>query len=285
MRGAIWGAAAFAVALIPAVAQEVPPREPAEWFQARHATAQLLILGTFHFKDAGLDDYKPEVDVDILSPPRQKELEALLEKLAAFRPTKVLVEVKQDRQGELDERYSAYRAGSDELPANEVYQVGFKLAGQLGHERVFAVDVLGRNYEGLPDRQTYAREHGQEDLLESPWDERFTDLYRHDDHLKARTSLIDYLVYLSSEERLRIGHGHYVLRDLALGVDGEYPATDSVSGWWYNRNLRIYSNILRVMEAGDRLLLLIGAGHVPIIRHAAAASPEIALVEVAEVLR
>ena len=83
---------------------------------------------------------------------------------------------------------------------------------------------------------------------------------------------------------MRIGHGHYVLSYLGLGNDEEYPATDSLTGWWYNRNLRIFSNVMRVMEPGDRLLLLIGAGHVPIIRHAADASPEIDLVEVSAVL-
>ena len=36
--------------------------------------AQLLLLGTFHFKDAGLDGYKPKYDVDILSAERQRQL-------------------------------------------------------------------------------------------------------------------------------------------------------------------------------------------------------------------
>ena len=37
-------------------------------------------------------------------------------------------------------------------------------------------------------------------------------------------------------------------------------------------------------HATAKLLLLIGAGHVPILRHAAAASPEIDLIDVSEVL-
>ncbi len=36
--------------------------------------AQLLLLGTFHFKDAGLDGYKPKHDVDILSEEGQKQV-------------------------------------------------------------------------------------------------------------------------------------------------------------------------------------------------------------------
>ena len=56
----------------------------------RHGADQLL--GTFHFSDAGLDDYKPKHDVDILSEKRQAELAEVLEALAAYRPTKIAVE-------------------------------------------------------------------------------------------------------------------------------------------------------------------------------------------------
>lgn len=261
------------------------PADPHDWFKPEHADAELLILGTFHFKDAGLDTYKPEVDVDILSEKRQAELGELLDKLAAFAPTKILIEADFDRQAEFEERYRAYLAGEFELTANEIYQVGFRLARRLGQERLYTVDAAGRNYEGVPDDlAAYAAEHGQAALLESPWDERYAELYRADDHAKAGQTLIEHLLYLNSPERLRIGHGHYVLRSIALGTAGEYPGADQLTGWWYNRNLRIFANVARVTEPGDRLLLLIGAGHVPILRHAAAASPEIHLVDVAEVL-
>jgi len=272
-----------------AVAQDAAAKDPAQkdpklWFTPEHATAKLVILGTFHFKDSGLDDYKPEVDIDIMSEARQAELADVLERLAKFAPTKILIEAKQERQGVMDERYSQFLTGEFELQANEIYQVAFRLGKKLGHDRLYGVDVSGRNYRDLPDSEAYAIEHGQEFPQADAWSERFTELYRVDDHSKADLTLRQYLLYLNSADRLRIGHGHYVLSYLGLGVDEEFPGTDSLTGWWYNRNLRIYSRILRVMEPGDRLLLLIGAGHVPIIQHAADASPEIDLIEVSEVL-
>lgn len=264
--------------------QKAPSDNPQQWFTAQHATAKLLMLGTFHFKDAGLDGYKPEVDVDILSEPRQAELKEVLDRLEKFAPTKILIEAKAERAEVIAERYRRYLAGEFELEANEIYQVGFQLAKRLGHERLFAVDVMGRNYADLADTEAYAVEHGQTFPEAESWEGRFTQLYQHDDQLKAKQTLREHLLYLNSEERLRIGHGHYVLSYLGLGNDEEYPATDSLTGWWYNRNLRIFSNVMRVMEPGDRLLLLIGAGHVPIIRHAADASPEVDLIEVSEIL-
>lgn len=279
----------FLALAIVVIAESVPDRkveaeDPRLWFTPEQATAKLLMLGTFHFKDAGLDGYKPEVDVDILSEPRQAELKDVLDRLEKFAPTKILIEVKAERAEVIDERYRRYLAGEFELEANEIYQVGFRLARRLGHERLYAVDVMGRNYADLADPEAYAVEHGQAFPEAESWEERFTQLYQHDDQLKAKQTLREHLLYLNSEERLRIGHGHYVLSYLGLGNDEEYPATDSLTGWWYNRNLRIFSNVMRVMEPGDRLLLLIGAGHVPIIRHAADASPEIDLVEVSAVL-
>jgi hypothetical protein len=267
-----------------AAAKEPAPKDPKLWFTPEHATAKLLILGTFHFKDAGLDDYKPEVDIDILSENRQAELADVLERLAEFAPTKILIESKPERQGVMDERYNQFLAGEFELQANEIYQLAFRLGKKLGHDRLYGVDVSGRNYKDLPDSEAYAIEHGQEFPQADLWNERFTDLYRVEDRAKASRTLRETLLYLNSADRLRTGHGHYVLSYLGLGVDEEFPGTDSLTGWWYNRNLRIYSRILRTMEPGDRLLLLIGAGHVPIIQHAADASPEIDLIEVSEVL-
>lgn len=278
----------FPLALLMGFTTAVCAEEPAnsrDWFTEQNADAQLLILGTFHFKDAGLDSYKPEVDIDIMSEERQAELAELLDRLAAFAPTKVLIEVDYDRNDEFNERYSAYLAGDYELGPNEIYQVGFRLARRMDHRRVYAVDADGRQYPDLPeDPEAYAAQHGQSAMLKGPWAERYMALYQAEDHAKAGRSLIETLLHTNDPERIRIGHGHYVLRSIGLGDETEYPGADHVTGWWYNRNLRIFANIVRFTEPGDRLLLLIGSGHVPIIRHAADASPEYGLVEVSTYL-
>lgn len=277
----------FAAVVLPRhVAAEAPPAMDLEAFRGHAPMADVLLLGTFHFKDAGRDGYKPEVDVDILSEPRQRELAEVLDALAAFRPTKIAIEAQGDWARRIvDAEYPAFLEGTFELPANEVYQVGFRLAKRLGHKTLHPVDAQGRRYDGLPeDGAAYAASTGQQDLLKSPWDERYTALYRHDDQAKANQSLRDTLLAMNTEERLLAGHGHYLLGGIALGKGDEYPGADHVSGWWYNRNLRIFANIRRIAEPGDRILVLIGAGHVPIIRHALQASPEFRLVEVAQVL-
>ena len=50
---------------------------------------------------------------------------------------------------------------------------------------------------------------------------------------------------------------------------------------WYNRNLRIFANLQRITEPSDeRILLVIGGGNVPVLRHCVQASPGHELVEV-----
>ncbi len=65
-----------------------------DFFSTDEPRARVLILGTFHFKDAGLDSYKPKYDIDILSDERQKELGALLDSLMQASPEVELIEVK-----------------------------------------------------------------------------------------------------------------------------------------------------------------------------------------------
>ena len=84
---------------------------------------QLMLLGTFHFKDQGLDGYKPKFSVDILSEKRQKEVEALVDEIAKFKPTKIAIEWKKDKDQRItDSLYNEYLAGRYKLRENEIFQ-------------------------------------------------------------------------------------------------------------------------------------------------------------------
>ncbi len=247
---------------------------------------KLLLLGSFHFKDAGLDGYKPKFDIDILSPERQREVEEVVSRLSKFRPTKIGLEVPKEKKDLINERYSNYLKGEYTLPSNEIYQLGFRLAKSNGLKSVEAIDVKGRAYDPEPDVKTFAEQNSQQQLLESPWNKRFEALYQHDDELKTKQKLWEHLHYINSEERIRIGHGHYLIGEFEVGKEDQYPGVDSVTGWWYNRNLRIFANLARMAQSpNDRILVLIGAGHLPILRHAAQCSPQFQLVEVEEFLK
>ena len=94
--------------------------------------AQVMLFGTFHFKDAGLDLVKNE-DFDVLSEESQEYLQGLAGRLQSFKPTRVLLEYSPENDEKINERYRQYLAGEFELPANEIYQLGFRIAKLAGH--------------------------------------------------------------------------------------------------------------------------------------------------------
>ena len=79
-------------------------------------------------------------------------------------------------------------------------------------------------------------------------------------------------------------HGIYLVNTFGVGEGEEYPGVDGFVSQWYNRNLKIFQNIRRISEPGESVVVVIGAGHLPIIRHAAESSPEFEVVEVADYL-
>ena len=244
---------------------------------------KLMLVGTFHFADAGLDSYRPKYDVNIMEEKRQKELADLIEHLARFAPTKIAIEARAEDMERLNGRYQDYLAGKYELKPNEIYQVGFRLAKRVGLKRLYGIDVKGRMYHTDEEWKAEKAKFALPDS--SPWDERSKKLYEDEDELKTTVSLLEYYRYINSAERLRIGHGHYLTGIFHAARDGDYFGPDNLSGWWYDRNLRIFDNIYKVIDSpNDRVLVLIGAGHVPILMHAAQSSPEVEWVDVRSVL-
>ena len=69
-----------------------------------------------------------------------------------------------------------------------------------------------------------------------------------------------------------------------VGGAGDYMGADWRTGW-YNRNLRIFSNLLRVRTSrADRILVIMGAGHIPLLLQMAQNAPEFELVPALSVL-
>lgn len=251
--------------------------------------AQILVLGTFHFKNAGTDDYKPKYSVDVQSAARQREIASLLDTLAAFRPTKIAVEWLADEQAELDKSYGNYLAGKQELTANEIHQLGFRLAERLGHKRLFAVDAKARWYDNNFSTELmmqHARQNKQEQLMQrgQKWDAYFNNLSEFDDKMKTEMSITDFLVYLNKLETLKVTLSQYLVGSVEVGGNGDYYGADMRTAW-YNRNIRIFTNIQRLAsEPGERVLVIIGQGHVPILRHLVENSLEFELVEFSKML-
>ena len=266
----------------------------------RPAPTPVLLLGTFHFDDRGRDRYKPEHRLELSS--RQAEILEVAECLARFQPTKIAAEFDALEQRAVDRDYGAFLRGNFELPGHEGYQLGFRLAQRLGHDRVYAVNAWGRFYDpprdldledalGEPGRPfdpydaltAYAREHDQTQVL-GRWTDHYLARFAGLDEKKMQQPVRQTLRELNQPSTILEWHGVYLVDHFKVGVGHDYPGVDAATAW-YNRNLRIFANLQRITETPDeRLLMIYGVGHTAILRGCLEASPEFELVEVAAYL-
>ena len=155
----VWCGCIIAAVSAPAVAQD-----DSRLLRDRAADQRpaLLVLGTAHFDNPGLDVVNTKVD-DVLAPARQAQINEVVEQLASYRPTHIAVEWPIKKQAALDARYRDYREGKYQLGRGEEEQIGLKLAARLHLARVYAVDwnetprAMTRITTGLPMARHTAR--------------------------------------------------------------------------------------------------------------------------------
>lgn len=237
------------------------------------AVVDMLILGSYHMDNPGLDAVNIEAD-DVLQPRRQREIDELNRKLLRFRPTKVAVEGDFSSSTWKD-RYQAYLKGAP-LGRNEIEQIGMKVARIAGHETIYPIDfpmmMSGLRYDEVrikPSPKTAGP--AQRQLSEA--------------ELKLRRqSVSENLRELNDPAAIARSHAPYM--DLLI-PDPDNAALYEKSDYllnWYKRNIRMMTNIARISEPGDRVLVIVGAGHLPILRDFAGASPHICLMDTAAYL-
>lgn len=246
---------------------------------------KVLLVGTFHFDYPNLDAHKtdPDKQIDVKSEERQKEVEELLNYIALFQPTKIVVE--RWKNSDTNERYHAYLRGDYELRKSETDQLGFRLAKQFGIKDLILADAptMVRSFYHGPD-STCLRPIM--DSIYQDWDFKSDDptkklygkLYDYEDEAELSMTLLESFRAANDEKRLRRGHGAYLVGDFKNGDN--YEGADALAMHWYARNLRIFRNIQKSnASSDDRILVLYGSGHMSILKHLFESTPEYELIQ------
>jgi hypothetical protein len=218
---------------------------------------------------------------DMKATKKQQELDNLTRRLAKIKADKVFVEWQQSRQPFVDSTYTLYRKNQFTLGNNEVYQVGYRLAKQLNHPRVYCVDAAGEFDYDVASK--YAKAHGQEQILNSAFSGGEPDSVGR--LIQARTgnapnqlnllfttekpneTILDKLYRINSDEFIRANMDAYLLTAARVGGGNNYAGAD-LAGEFYKRNMRIYTNLLRAVDVqrDKAIVLVIGAGHVSFLK-------------------
>lgn len=208
---------------------------------------RVLVLGTFHMSD--YDEFH--------SKNRQDEIEEVIAKVLNFKPTKIAVEMVADKNIDLNNKYKQYISGDYILEMNEIYQVGFRVASNLGHEQLYAVDWMGEAEMDYVVVEKWLKEN-QPELFK----EIFEGLYLPE--LTSNKSVLDYYRELNDPSWLNQLHKLY-LNMARIGNFDNYVGVKWLS-WWYKRNLIIYSNLTRLIDSEEEsILLIVGGSHSSII--------------------
>lgn len=219
----------------------------------------LVILGTYHMGTPGNNVVNPKVN-DVTAPERQKQIVELVERLKKFKPTKIVLEIDLEDDAKTQEIYNQYLAGNYQLSKNETNQIGFRLAKELGHKKVYCVDWSqfwddpAINYEKFASKQAELDVFLKEIYrnLKKEIDAEFEKLYP--------LPIIDQLVLLNQPDRMEKNHQIY-FDFLRIGRGSEYAGANYVS-WWYRRNMTIFTNIIGLTDSpNDRILVIYGVGH------------------------
>lgn len=261
-----------------------------------------MLLGVYHFNNPGKDTYNLQVD-DYFSDSRQKEIEQVVQALIDYKPTKIFVEFTTDNQPTIDSLYALYLEDKLTLKEigngkNEVYQIGFRLGKKLGGIEIMVIDHpgnwLGPYAEFIAD--TLSLQYYNNDKINTA------------EQLEARQKMFstntvrENLIYLNKWEQIMNNHSYYnnvaiKVKDTANVLFTYQETEQEINGLpyqmrsfdfnnigvdlvaeWYKRNLFIYRNIIENTRPNDKVIIIIGSGHIRYLHQLLGDNPEFSLV-------
>jgi hypothetical protein len=243
---------------------------------------KVMLVGTLHFAYQNLDLHKTEKknQRNILSQQSQTELQAVLDVLRAYKPTRICLESK-DQQW-LDSCYRVFDDNTLKTQPNERVQIGFRLAKELRLAKVYAVDAgeLINDWNNA-DSVLLEKILGSDSVANKRHADSlgriYAKYYTYTDSICANVPLLDAFMFINEPRNLQLNHGAYLSG--YFNTLSHY-GPDFLSTWWVNRNLRIFNKVLLTKPmAEDRVMLLFGFGHVPLLKQCFESSPEFTYVD------
>lgn len=239
----------------------------------------VMVLGSYHFYT---NQNLFRVHEDVVTADRQRDVAEVVDCLAAYQPTHVAVELQVSDQEVVDAQYRQFLDGRWELPPNERYQLGFRVAQAMKLPRVHAIDFKNESDSlTIGDVMTCAKTAMPElyrSMMEAG-EQRNQGMQHRVNHHSIR----EILRWMNQPEELTGVLPFYLAMTQIRDANGrrvglEWAAT------WQARNLTIYANLRERMQPDDRWLVIYGADHVAPLIQFLEDSREVDLVPVSDFL-
>ncbi|TSE11201.1 DUF5694 domain-containing protein [Aquimarina algiphila] len=229
----------------------------------------ISVLGMTHLHNPGADAVNMDMG-NIHSDKRQAELKEVISLISRFKPTKIAIEI--DRADTLwSETYyndfvnntleKTIHEDDRSFMSSETVQVCYPLAQMMNHNKLYGIDASA-NFD-TDAVIAYAEKHNQTEELKEF--ENLIQTMQSDVEAIAKGSILEIIQFANSENFDKNYNQRFYLKHLiGFGKDGHYVGTQAVSEW-YLRNLKIFTNLHRIVEPEDRVLVIYGAGHKDIL--------------------
>jgi uncharacterized protein DUF5694 len=234
------------------------------------AQTKVMVVATSHF------------DKSILAEQNQDSIQDLLNKLIQFQPTKVVLEWEPSRTEKINKAYQAYLKSQFDIAdkPNEVYQLGFKLAKQAGHQQLYLFDNQTEYIGSLKNFSfktftDYAKSHdaGFFDRFEK----QLITNFEYNQQLISNLTVAEQISVMNSPQYQRINQQRMHMYELRVGIQKNWLGPDWL-GRWYQRNIRMLGNLLKLAQPNERLLIFVGDNHKWVLDSLIDKTPDLELV-------
>lgn len=240
---------------------------------------QVLNFATFHM---GSTSDANSVDFDENDQKNQRDAKKIAEMISEFKPTIICVEVPWDENEELHKTYQEYLSNPSNVSTyyGEVGMVAFEVGRLSKLKSIFGIDHkmeynyrIGQEIENAIDSATY------NNYYKNPFGFHPEINLNHDElslleklQLYNSPKFLDFLITVNADM-------------LAFaGTETNFEGADEAAKY-YQRNLRIYSNLNRLpMTTKDRVFILSGGSHTAFLGEFMRRSPKYEMVNVQDYL-
>lgn len=250
--------------------------------QTKNQKVKVVLLGTFHY--GATSDRNSTKFEDLFSEKRQTELDSLSHKLSTLGVNKIFIEDIPSNQNLQDKEFELYKSGklTDETKLkDEIVQIAYRTS-VISNAKIVAADFKQElPYDKISEYEKIHENDVNPYLFfeaEYPFKEKRKKL--------VDTPLMDYYIQLNnlySRQATMYDYLHYAL---GYGVNEDYTGVAFASSF-YDRNLKIFTNILRNIDlkTDKTIVVLFGASHTTFLRQYFENHPYFEIIELETVFK